>query len=132
MEAIQLSLCGKMSLGPIAATEEKIFDGYLKKQQKPPIRPLLYLDLREGSGNPLGKCWEMIIQSHGGHTTRNTGEYPNADVESSLWRILEADAPEKYSLSATGCQGILRRAEARGKELPEKLKIALMSQAGTS
>jgi hypothetical protein len=55
----------------------------------------------------------------------NTGEYPNAVVESTLSQILEANVPEKYYLSAKACEGILRRAERRGKELPPMLKAAL-------
>jgi hypothetical protein len=35
------------------------------------------------------------------------------------------NAPEKYSLSAKACRGILRRAEKRGKELPDMLREAL-------
>ena len=57
--------------------------------------------------------------------TRNTGESPSVDVESRLSWILERNAPEKYYLSALACQGILRRAEKRGKKLPEILKVAL-------
>nr|WP_308627831.1 hypothetical protein [uncultured Eisenbergiella sp.] len=45
-------------------------------------------------------------------------------------QILEAEADGKYYLSRTACLGILRRAEARGKELPPQLKEALMIQAG--
>ena len=56
----------------------------------------------------------------------NTGEYPSADVESTLSQILEANAPEKYYLSAKACQGILNRAERRGKKLPQMLEEALM------
>ncbi len=37
--------------------------------------------------------------------------------------------PEKYYLSPKACQGILRRASARGKELPAILKKALERQA---
>ncbi|ORT99059.1 hypothetical protein D081_2238 [Anaerovibrio sp. JC8] len=36
---------------------------------------------------------------------------------------------EKYYLSQRACQGILRRAAARGKELPQVLKLALERQA---
>jgi hypothetical protein len=39
-----------------------------------------------------------------------------------------ADAPEKYYLSRKACQGILRRAQARGKELPEILRATLEAQ----
>jgi hypothetical protein len=55
----------------------------------------------------------------------NTGESPSVAVESTLSSILEANVPEKYYLSAKACEGILRRAEKRGKELPQMLKAAL-------
>jgi hypothetical protein len=44
-----------------------------------------------------------------------------------LSSILQAPetVPPKYSLSPKACQGILRRANARGKELPPMLKAAL-------
>ena len=58
--------------------------------------------------------------------TRNIEEFPSAVRESTLSQILEADAPQKYYLSKTACAGILRRAERRGKELPEMLREALM------
>ena len=56
----------------------------------------------------------------------NTGESPNVVVESTLSSILEENAPETYYLSAKACAGILRRAERRGKELPQMLKEALL------
>jgi hypothetical protein len=46
-----------------------------------------------------------------------------------LSQILQAEVPEKYYLSPKACQGILRRAAARGKELPEMLRVALEDQA---
>jgi hypothetical protein len=49
-----------------------------------------------------------------------------------LSRILLAAVPEKYYLSQKACQGILRRASARGKELPPMLKDALEKQAAQS
>jgi hypothetical protein len=55
----------------------------------------------------------------------NTGESPSVAVASTLSSILEANAPEKYYLSAKACEGILRRAERRGKQLPPMLKTAL-------
>ena len=55
----------------------------------------------------------------------NTSEsLKDADV-SSLSEVLEMNAPEKYSLSAKACRGILRRAEKRGKVLPPMLQEAL-------
>jgi hypothetical protein len=61
--------------------------------------------------------------------TLNTGECPNVAVESRLSQILEAAPLPKYCLSAKACLGILRRAERRGKDLPEKLKTALLMQS---
>jgi len=58
----------------------------------------------------------------------NTGVYPNAERESSLSQILEVNAPRKYYLSQKACMGILRRAESRGKVLPEILRNALEQQ----
>lgn len=75
----------------------------------------------EDDGAWLGECM-----------TRNTGESPNAAVESRLSQILEVTPQEKYSLSAKACQGILRRAERRGKDLPKLLKEALIRQSGTA
>ena len=42
--------------------------------------------------------------------------------------ILQADAPERYYLSKKACEGILRRAAKRGKQLPPMLKEALEAQ----
>ncbi len=61
--------------------------------------------------------------------TLNTGECPNEENESTLSQILMAQVPIKFYLSPRACQGILRRASARGKELPEILKKALQRQA---
>lgn len=59
----------------------------------------------------------------------NTGECPNAAVESRLSQILEDNPREKYYLSAKACRGILRRAERRGKDLPKLLKQVLLMQS---
>lgn len=72
----------------------------------------------EDDGAWLGECM-----------MRNTGESTNAAVESRLSQILEETPQEKYSLSAKACQGILRRAERRGKDLPEPLKTVLLMQS---
>jgi hypothetical protein len=61
----------------------------------------------------------------GAYSMQGTGECPNVAVASSLSQILEANAPEKYSLSPKACQGILRRAKKRGKALPQALQMAL-------
>lgn len=54
----------------------------------------------------------------------------NDDGVCSLSEILETgDVPRQYYLSAKACRGILRRAEKRGKELPQQLARALQAVA---
>ena len=89
------------------------------------------LDLTPGAGNLLGEFyWELISPWRGDALTLNTGVSPREEKESSLSQILQDDPPRKYYLSKTACLGILRRAEARGKELPPQLRDALILQAG--
>lgn len=77
--------------------------------------------------------WEDDGAWCGELTTRNTGECPNAVVVSRLSQILEETPHPKYNLTAKACQGILRRAERRGKALPKLLKAVLIRQSqGTS
>ena len=66
--------------------------------------------------------------SLGDYTTHSFGEYPNEENASRLSQILEDSPLPKYCLSAQACEGILRRAEKRGKELPQALKEALENQ----
>ena len=84
-----------------------------------------YLDLRTESGWARERSWETDSPLHGECSTRNTGECPRDEKESTLSQILQANAPEKYYLSARACEGILRRAERRGKALPPMLREAL-------
>jgi len=71
------------------------------------------------------------IASLGGCLMLNTLEYPNEGKESSLSEVLETTGEhlKKYSLSPKAAVGILRRANKRGKSLPEKLQRALESLA---
>lgn len=78
------------------------------------------------------KSWGMA--SHGECSTLNTSEWNHTLVPSrsdggvcSLSDILETgDVPAQYYLSPKACRGILRRAQARGKTLPEPLRQALL------
>jgi hypothetical protein len=64
--------------------------------------------------------------SHTEFLTLSTSEWPNAAAVCSLSDTLETgDLPQRFFLSATACAGILRRAEKRGKQLPEALEQAL-------
>ncbi len=63
-------------------------------------------------------------------STLSISEYPSDGVASSLSDVLEiGEPPRRYYLTRRACRGILRRAEKRGKELPEALKSALMGVA---
>ena len=73
--------------------------------------------------------WEDDGAWCGELTTRNTGECPNAVVVSRLSQILEETPHPKYNLTAKACQGILRRAERRGKDLQKLLKAVLIRQS---
>ena len=62
--------------------------------------------------------------------TLNILEWPSAAAVCSLSDVLEAGSvPQRFFLSATACRGILRRAEKRGKQLPEALRVALLAVA---
>ena len=66
-----------------------------------------------------GECW-----------THNFSECPKDAEESLLSDILETgDHLGGFFLSPKACQGILRRAEKREKDLPEALRMALISQS---
>ena len=97
------------------------------QNRKPPILKCLKKDGQLGGATTMK--WEDDGAWLGECMMRNTGESPNAAVESRLSQILEATPPVKYSLSAKACQGILRRAERRGKDLPETLKAVLVKQS---
>lgn len=69
---------------------------------------------RGGQSALLGDC-----------LTLNIGECPSEGSESTLSEVLEVIVPQKYYLSRTACDGILRRAERRGRTLDEILTQAL-------
>ena len=119
---------GKMSLEHSQVQTEKTSMRSSKKPQELQTAAYLYLDLREGYGNLLGAYWDMNSPLLGEFSMLNTGVSPKDVKESFLSQILEDTPHPKYYLSKTACLGILRRARARGKELPKQLKIALEIQ----
>lgn len=132
MEYIQLSLFGKTYPEPSAATEAKTSESSSKNSSKSSNREPRYHRLIKGNGPTPTFTWETDGALLTEFSTRNIGESPKDAVASTLSSILEANAPTKYSLSAKACEGILRRAERRGKELPEMLEIALKQQIATA
>ena len=94
--------------------------------------PYLSLDLTPGAGNLLGVSeWELTSPWRGASSTLNTGPAPrSAEDVYTLSQILQDRVPRRYYLSKAACLGVLRRAEERGKPLPEMLEKALRIQAG--
>lgn len=128
--------CGKTWSEPLAATKEKTSQPCSKRSSKSSSRkpPVLKCLKRAGlPGEGITMKWEDDGAWCGELTTRNTGECPNAVVVSRLSQILEETPHPKYNLTPKACQGILRRAERRGKDLPKLLKAVLIRQSqGTS
>lgn len=116
---------GKMFQELSQAMEETISKQSSRRSAISVSREFQFLDLRTGYGNLLGAYWETATALPGVSMTLNTGECPSVERESTLSQILEPNAPEKYYLSPTACQGILNRAKKRGKELPVMLREAL-------
>lgn len=125
MENTQLSLFGRTYPEHSAATKARTSTACSKSLRKLPEKRFQYLNLQRENGILPERSWETDFPSHGASLMRNIGEYPSAARESTLWQILQMDAPERYYLSATACQGILNRAKRRGKELPTMLREAL-------
>ena len=129
--SIQDLLSGKTSQEPSAVTKEKTSKPSSKRSAtSAKTEGLLFLNLKGESGNLLGVSWEMVGVLPGVSMMLNIGESPSEERGSTLSQILELNVPEKYSLSPKACAGILRRAEKRGKELPDMLKDALMEVVG--
>src|SRR5690625_1320516 len=84
----------------------------------------------EEDGQMLVMCLDPKGQSRGESSMPNISDWPNDASVCLLSQVLErGSVPQKYYLSSTACAGILRRAEKRGKKLPEMLEKALKTQA---
>ena len=125
---------GKMSQEPLAAEtqKERTSQPSSKKSSKSQSRePLCLCVYRTEDGqNPGAITLKMVPGALlGEYMTLSFGECPKEENASRLSQILEAYPLQRYSLSAKACQGILNRAERRGKKLPEELERALRAQA---
>ena len=116
---------GKTSPEHSAPTKEKTSESYSKKQRKSLTKMPLFLDLRRESGQRQDASWQMGGALLGEYSMHSFGESPKEGVESHLSQILEDNPHPKYCLSDRACQGILNRANRRGKVLPQILKEAL-------
>lgn len=100
----------------------------LKKSSKSKTKVQLMCLSLKGDGATQAYSWETDSALLGEYMMRNFGEYPNEERESHLSQILTDNAQEKYFLSQKSCQGILTRADRRGKKLPDILRQALENQ----
>jgi hypothetical protein len=82
----------------------------------------------DGTLLPSSNRWSNSGMACPGESwTLSTSESHKGEDESLLSDILETgDIPPRFFLSRKACEGILRRADKRGKELPEILRHALM------
>lgn len=80
-----------------------------------------------------GTAWDGGLSTHVSSECRSD-DGGCSSSEPSLTEILEPpqNVPVKYSLSARAAQGILRRAEKRGRQLPSHLSSALETLAQTT
>ena len=139
----QDSWSGKTSPAHSAPTTAKTSAPSWKKLRGSQNQTLLFLDMREGDGTmpELLSVTDTLLR--GELSTLSTGERPSVGV-ASLWsptsmaysprrsclsEVLEENPDPRYTLSARACQGILNRADRRGKKLPEILRAALERQA---
>ena len=129
MASIQDLWSGKTSKARSRPIEAKTSDASLKHSRRLKIPQLLFLNLKVANGMAREALWEMVTPSLGEHWTLSIGEFPKEENASTLSQILEENVPEKFYLSRKACLGILRRASARGKELPAVLQRALEEQA---
>lgn len=149
---------GRTSPALTAVTEERISPPCWKKLYASQSRDFLFLDCRTSrSGRKPEEYSATDGASHGERTTHNTGEFRSVDDVSAWWsiltdspqgtsslnvseepnvlvytrlsQILEENPDPKYNLTPKACAGILRRAERRGKKLPEALKTVLELQS---
>ena len=112
---VRAGLFGKMSPESCRLTEDGI------------LEPSSGCWGNSGMGSPTG----FLTLSMSEHAD-TLGPSRNAAGVCSLSDILETGAvPQRYYLTAKACQGILRRAEKRGKELPSALACALKARAAT-
>ena len=123
------SWSGKTSPERSAATKARTSEPSSKRRQGLRTVVPLFLDLRKENGLLREPSWEMGGPLLGEYSMPSFGESPRDAVESHLSQILEENAHPRYYLSAKACQGILRRAKKRGKELPEILRQALEQQS---
>ena len=131
MEIIHDTVSGKTSPALSPQTEDKTSKLFSIRSSASSKKMPRCLSLKKANGPTQTATWETDGALLTALSMRNTGESPSEENVSTLSQILQAGVQDKYFLSPKACQGILRRASARGKELPEVLRMALERQAST-
>ncbi len=115
--------CGRTSPAPFQVTADETLRRWLRQWQVWPestFHPAGGATRARPSGKTgwsSGPCW-----------TRNGSEWRSGAAACSLSRILEIGPVDaRFFLSPKACEGILRRAEKRGKTLPVALQAALQA-----
>ncbi len=87
--------------------------------------------IRDGILAPSSEGWQNSgMGSPTEFWTLNTPAWHSGADVCLLSAVLETgDVPQRYYLSARACRGILRRADKRGKSLPQTLRRALKQVA---
>ena len=129
MEKNRDGSAGRMCPVPSPQTRVPTSKRSLKRSSASKNRPPRCLRLRKTDGPTLTCTWETDGAWHTACSTLNIGAFPSEEQESFLSQILQVNVPQRFYLSRKACLGILRRASARGKELPAILRIALEQQA---
>jgi DNA (cytosine-5)-methyltransferase 1 len=81
-------------------------------------------------GSGRDKRMQKAVDAWGGETFHGITSRPHEIKRQHLSEILERDVDERYYLTQAACLGILRRVDAKGKQIPQLLRSALESQAG--
>jgi hypothetical protein len=75
--------------------------------------------------------WQTAGMAWGGEClTLKASDLPSDGSVCLLSQVLEAHVDARYYLSPKACAGIIRRANVRGKQIPQPLLNALMFTAG--
>ena len=90
-----------------------------------------YYDPTDFFGIPCNRDKRMVkaVKAWGGETFCGITSRPHETTRQHLSEILEKDVDPKYYLTVAACLGILRRVDAKGKEIPQLLRSALEYQA---
>jgi hypothetical protein len=126
MQPIQDSLFGKM-FRESSATKPTLLD-----VSSVPLSALLPRLKLKGDPDGQVRAWSADPKeiALGDALMLSTSAWPNDACVCSLSDVLETGLiQQRYYLSGKACRGILRRAAKRGKELPMRLREALLAVA---